>query len=545
MTTFAFVFPGQGSQTVGMLDAWGDHPAVRDTLAEASQALGEDIGRLIHEGPKEQLDLTTNTQPVMLAAAVACYRAWLAETGRVPSLVAGHSLGEYSALVAAGSLKLADALPLVRFRAQAMQEAVPVGAGAMAAILGLDADVVRSTCAEVEKAVGETVSAANYNDPKQTVIAGTKAAVDQACEALKGRGAKRALPLAVSAPFHCALMKPAADRLKERLVAVALRAPQIPLVNNIDVAVQSDPDAVREALYRQAFGPVRWVEIVQALRARGATHLFECGPATGWQLSTVGEGRLDFLIDALSQQKRLIGSMENHLGLFVGPTGQVFLGSSLAFRTVGDNLSYFVGISITDDTEEQILVAIYKSRSNRSLGFRNNGLPAIPELFEIFEEFLVALSFGFGSDDETDAGRLHEIDHGLEAGSFSSFRNTARNTDAALFRHKHQKATGQTYGCRYPGTFVSGGLFSDLHKQFLLGHKPFFERSLSGHVVGVQEAHLVFAQINEGSIDTGQNVFHRSSIDVTEQEFASVDEKLHYSIVFQQGGNIVLLRNYN
>ncbi len=278
MTTFAFVFPGQGSQTVGMLDAWGDHPAVRDTLAEASQALGEDIGRLIHEGPKEQLDLTTNTQPVMLAAAVACYRAWLAETGRVPSLVAGHSLGEYSALVAAGSLKLADALPLVRFRAQAMQEAVPVGAGAMAAILGLDADVVRSTCAEVEKAVGETVSAANYNDPKQTVIAGTKAAVDQACEALKGRGAKRALPLAVSAPFHCALMKPAADRLKERLVAVALRAPQIPLVNNIDVAVQSDPDAVREALYRQAFGPVRWVEIVQALRARGATHLFECGP---------------------------------------------------------------------------------------------------------------------------------------------------------------------------------------------------------------------------------------------------------------------------
>jgi len=261
-----------------MLDAWGEHPAVRDTLAEASQALGEDIGRLIHEGPKEQLDLTTNTQPVMLAAAVACYRAWMAETGRAPAVVAGHSLGEYSALVAAGSLTLADALPLVRFRAQAMQEAVPVGAGAMAAILGLDADVVRSTCAEVAAAVGEPVSAANYNDPKQTVIAGSKAAVDQACEALKGRGAKRALPLAVSAPFHCALMKPAAERLKERLATATLRAPQIPLINNIDVAVQTEPDAIREALYRQAFGPVRWVETVQAMHARGVTHLVECGP---------------------------------------------------------------------------------------------------------------------------------------------------------------------------------------------------------------------------------------------------------------------------
>ena len=278
MTSFAFVFPGQGSQTVGMLDAWGDHPAVRDTLAEASAALGEDVGALIHNGPKEQLDLTTNTQPVMLAAAVACYRAWMAETGRAPAVVAGHSLGEYSALVAAGSLTLSDALPLVRFRAQAMQDAVPVGAGAMAAILGLDAEVVRATCAEVQAAVGEPVSAANFNDPKQTVIAGSKGAVDQACEALKGRGAKRALPLAVSAPFHCALMKPAADRLKERLATVTLRTPQIPLVNNIDVAVQTEPDAIREALYRQAFGPVRWVEVVQAIRARGVTHLIECGP---------------------------------------------------------------------------------------------------------------------------------------------------------------------------------------------------------------------------------------------------------------------------
>ncbi len=278
MTQFAFVFPGQGSQTVGMLDAWGDHAVVRDTLAEASQALGEDLAALIHAGPKEQLDLTTNTQPVMLAAAVACYRAWMAETGKAPALVAGHSLGEYSALVAAGSLTLADALPLVRFRAQAMQDAVPVGAGAMAAILGLEADVVRSTCAEVEAAVGQPVSAANFNDPKQTVIAGAKAAVDQACEALKGRGAKRALPLAVSAPFHCALMKPAAEKLRERLASVTIRPPQIPLINNIDVAVQSEPEAIRDALYRQAFGPVRWVEIVQAMRARGTTHLVECGP---------------------------------------------------------------------------------------------------------------------------------------------------------------------------------------------------------------------------------------------------------------------------
>ncbi len=278
MATFAFVFPGQGSQSVGMLDAWGDHAAVRQTLAEASEALHEDIGALIHAGPKEQLDLTTNTQPVMLAAAIACYRAWMAETGLAPAVVAGHSLGEYSALVAAGSLTLAQALPLVRLRAQAMQDAVPVGAGAMAAILGLDADVVRDTCAEVAAQVGEAVAAANYNDPKQTVIAGTKAAVDKACEALKARGAKRALPLAVSAPFHSSLMKPAAERLKVALVEVPLAVPAFPVINNIDVAVQSEPDAIKEALYRQAFGPVRWVETVQAMRARGITHLLECGP---------------------------------------------------------------------------------------------------------------------------------------------------------------------------------------------------------------------------------------------------------------------------
>ena len=278
MKTFAFVFPGQGSQSVGMLDAWGDHPAVAATLAEASQALGEDVGALIKTGPKDQLDLTTNTQPVMLTAAIACYRAWRAEGGPEPAAVAGHSLGEYSALVAAGALSLADALPLVRFRAQAMQEAVPVGAGAMAAILGLDAEAVRKGCAEAAAATGEAVEAANFNDPKQTVIAGSKAGVDKACELLKAAGAKRALPLAVSAPFHSSLMKPAAERLRERLAAVTLNVPTIPVVNNIDAAVVTDPAAIRDALYRQAFGPVRWVEVVQALRARGLTHILECGP---------------------------------------------------------------------------------------------------------------------------------------------------------------------------------------------------------------------------------------------------------------------------
>lgn len=278
MTAFAFVFPGQGSQSVGMLGAWGDHPAVRDTLVEASDALGEDLGKLIAEGPKEALDLTTNTQPVMLTAGVACWRAWLAETGLTPAAVAGHSLGEYAALVAAGALTLKDALPLVRFRAQAMQEAVPVGAGGMAAILGMDAEGVKAGCAEAAAATGEAVEAVNFNDPKQTVIAGTKAAVDKACEVLKAAGAKRALPLPVSAPFHSSLMKPAAERLKEKLAATAFAVPAIAVVNNIDVAVVSEADAIRDALYRQAFGPVRWVESVQALKARGLTHVIECGP---------------------------------------------------------------------------------------------------------------------------------------------------------------------------------------------------------------------------------------------------------------------------
>lgn len=278
MTAFAFVFPGQGSQSVGMLSAWGDHPAVRATLEEASAALGEDVARLIGEGPKEALDLTTNTQPVMLTAGIANYRAWLAEGGAAPAIVAGHSLGEYTALVAAGSLTLMDALPLVRLRAQAMQDAVPVGTGGMAAILGLDAATVREGCAKAAAESGEVVEAVNFNDPAQTVIAGSKAAVEKACEALKAAGAKRALPLPVSAPFHSSLMKPAAEKLRAALAATPLAAPQIPVLNNIDVAVQQDADAIRDALYRQAFGPVRWVECVQALKARGITHIVECGP---------------------------------------------------------------------------------------------------------------------------------------------------------------------------------------------------------------------------------------------------------------------------
>lgn len=278
MKPFAFVFPGQGSQSVGMLDAWGGHAAVRQTLDEASQALGEDIARLMREGPKEQLDLTTNTQPVMLAAAIACYRAWRAEGGAEPVAVAGHSLGEYSALVAAGALTLADALPLVRFRAQAMQAAVPVGEGAMAAILGLDALAVVEGCQRAAAESGAVVSAANFNDPKQTVISGAKAGVDKACELLKAMGAKRALPLPVSAPFHCALMRPAAEALKQKLASVSITAPRVPVVNNVDVAAIIDPAAIRDALVRQAFGPVRWVEVIRALRARGLQHVIECGP---------------------------------------------------------------------------------------------------------------------------------------------------------------------------------------------------------------------------------------------------------------------------
>jgi len=276
MMKFAFVFPGQGSQAIGMLDAFGDAPVVRETLQEASDALGQDLTALIANGPAEALNLTTNTQPVMLTAAYAIYRAWQAEGGPAPALMAGHSLGEYTALVAAGALAFRDAVPLVRFRAQAMQEAVPVGEGGMAAILGLSDDEVRAACAEAS-AVG-VVEAVNFNAPAQVVIAGYKAAVERACEIAKAKGAKRALPLPVSAPFHSSLLKPASDRLRQYLADVEIRVPQIPVINNVDVAMVSDPAAIKDALVRQAAGAVRWVESVQAMRRDGVTHVLECGP---------------------------------------------------------------------------------------------------------------------------------------------------------------------------------------------------------------------------------------------------------------------------
>ena len=283
MKSFAFVFPGQGSQSVGMLDVWNDHPVVKGTLDEANDALGEDIGALIAQGPQESLALTANTQPAMLTAGVAAYRMWLEEGGAVPQVVAGHSLGEYSALVAAGALAFRDAVQLVRFRAQAMQEAVPVGTGGMAAVLGLPAEDVVRICAEVtQEAQGtqgadEVVEAVNFNDMSQTVIAGSKAGVDKACEQLKAAGAKRALVLPVSAPFHSSLMKPAAEKLRGKLETVAFLAPEIKVLNNVDVAVLVTPEQIRDSLYRQAFGPVRWVEIMQAMKALGVTDVVECG----------------------------------------------------------------------------------------------------------------------------------------------------------------------------------------------------------------------------------------------------------------------------
>ena len=285
MKPFAFVFPGQGSQSVGMLDAWGDHPVVAQTVQEASDALGQDLGRLIKDGPKEDLALTTNTQPVMLVAGVAAYRVWMAEVGVAPTYVAGHSLGEYAALAASGALSLTQAAPLVRFRAQAMQDAVPLGTGAMAAILGLDAIKIIAACARISRSTAEfnlqdtdIVEAVNFNDPMQTVIAGSKAAVDKACEVLKAEGAKRALLLQVSAPFHSSLMKPAAEKLKVKLAETSFAPLQIPLINNIDVAIETDIKRICDALYRQAFGAVRWVECVQAIKARGVNHIIECGP---------------------------------------------------------------------------------------------------------------------------------------------------------------------------------------------------------------------------------------------------------------------------
>ncbi len=272
----AVVFPGQGSQAVGMMQGFAESKVVRDTFAEASAVLGQDLWQLVAQGPAEELNATVNTQPVMLTAALAMYRAWREAGGPAPAVVAGHSLGEYTALVVSGALDFADALPLVRFRAQAMQEAVPLGTGAMAAILGLDDDAVRAACAEA--AQGEIVEAVNFNAPSQVVIAGHQGAVERGAAAAKARGAKRAVMLPVSAPFHSSLLKPAADRLRERLQSVAFRAPEIAVINNVDVAMVTDPAQIKDALARQACNPVRWVETVRAFAAQGITHVVECGP---------------------------------------------------------------------------------------------------------------------------------------------------------------------------------------------------------------------------------------------------------------------------
>ena len=271
---FAFVFPGQGSQSVGMMNAYGDSSVVRSTFDEASATLGQDLWQLVAEGPVELLAQTVNTQPLMLTAGIAAYRLWLEKGGKLPAVVAGHSLGEYSALVAAGVVDFKDAVPLVRLRAAAMQEAVPVGAGAMAAILNLDDDKIREACIEAATAV-EPV---NFNGPGQTVIAGNKAAVERACEGCKARGAKRAVLLPVSAPFHSSLIRPVAEKLGARLAELEFAAPTIPVINNVDVAIESDPAKIKDALIRQAFSPVRWVETVQKIASLGVTTVAECGP---------------------------------------------------------------------------------------------------------------------------------------------------------------------------------------------------------------------------------------------------------------------------
>jgi len=273
---FAFVFPGQGSQSVGMMQGYGGLAAVREVFDEASSVLGYDVWKLVEQGPAEELNSTVNTQPVMLVAGYAVYRAWRAAGGPEPDLVAGHSLGEYTALVVAGVLAFRDAVPLVRFRAQAMQEAVPIGEGAMAAVLGLDDDSLRAACSEA--AQGQVVEPVNFNAPGQVVIAGHKAAVERGMAAAKARGAKRTVMLPVSAPFHSSLLKPAADRLAAHLAGVTINAPRMPVVNNVDVAIESEAQRIRNALARQACNPVRWVEVVRRLAAADVGHVVECGP---------------------------------------------------------------------------------------------------------------------------------------------------------------------------------------------------------------------------------------------------------------------------
>ena len=304
----ALVFPGQGSQAVGMMRAYGNLPVIRSTFDEASAALGRDLWQLVSEGPAEALSRTVNTQPVMMTAGIAVYRAWLEKGGPKPALVAGHSLGEYTALVAAGVLDFGDAVPLLQFRAQAMQDAVPAGEGAMAAILGLDDELIRAACGEA--AQGQVVQAVNFNGPGQTVIAGHAAAVARAAEAAKARGAKRAVILPVSAPFHCSLMKPAAEALRKKLATVALRRPQIPVVNNVDVACYDDPDKIRDALVRQADSPVRWVEIIRYMAAQGVTHVLEAGPGkvlAGLTKRIEGSLQGAALADAASLEQALAG----------------------------------------------------------------------------------------------------------------------------------------------------------------------------------------------------------------------------------------------
>ncbi len=309
--TVAFIFPGQGSQSVGMLASLAQRPEVAELLAVADRVLGEPISRLIADGPAEELALTTNTQPAMLLAGLACLAAWRSAGGFEPDFVAGHSLGEYTALAAADAIDVDVALSLVRLRARAMQEAVPVGVGAMAAILGLADEQVAQACAQGREGPGnlrEVVDPANFNAPAQVVIAGHKGAVDRACAAAKALGAKRAVLLPVSAPFHSSLLAPAGAQLQRALAEVALRAPRVPLVNNIDVAVQADPALIKDALVRQAYGPVRWVEVVQALSARGVDHFIEFGPGkvlSGLVKRIAPAARIDAVHDAASLQQTL------------------------------------------------------------------------------------------------------------------------------------------------------------------------------------------------------------------------------------------------
>lgn len=277
---FAFVFPGQGSQSVGMMAAYGEAAIVRSTFDEASASIDQDLWQLVAEGPAELLTQTVNTQPVMLTAGVAAYRLWLDKGGKLPSIVAGHSLGEYSALVASGVIELKDAVPLVRLRAAAMQEAVPMGTGAMAAILNLSDDKIREACAEAAREVGngEVVELVNFNGPGQTVIAGNKNAVERACDECKARGAKRAVILPVSAPFHSSLIRPAATKLEARLLELNFSIPQIPVINNVDVAIETDLQRIKDALVRQAYSPVRWVETIQKMASMNLMTVAECGP---------------------------------------------------------------------------------------------------------------------------------------------------------------------------------------------------------------------------------------------------------------------------